>query len=250
MDLRGRVALVTGGSRGIGRAIAEALARHGAAVVVNFCSSQSEAKEVVAEITTAGGRALAVQADVAETPQIEAMFRHVLETFSRVDILVNNAGFEERRMLVDLPRSDWQRILDVNLTGALICAQHAARAMIRQGTGGRIINITSIHQNSPRLGFGHYAVTKAGLWMLTKALAQELAAYGITVNAVAPGAIETDMNRATLAIPARREAILDRIPQRRIGTTNDVTGAVLFLVSEASAYVTGSTICVDGGLSI
>jgi len=250
MELAGRVALVTGGSRGIGRAVAQELARRGATVAVNYKFDRTAAEEVVAAVADAGGTAMAVQADVAEPTQVRDMFNRVLTSFLRLDILVNNAGFEEPQVLLDIPPEAWRRVLDVNLTGSLLCAQHAARAMIQQGGGGKIINITSLHQHTPRPGFGHYAVSKAGLWMLTKALAQELASHRINVNAVAPGAIETDMNRASLADPARREAVLNRIPWRRLGRPEDVVGAVVFLASPASDYVTGATIYVDGGLSI
>lgn len=250
MEFAGRVAIVTGGSRGIGRAVALELARQGAAVVVNYKSGRADAEHVVAAIESRSGTGVAVQADVADPEQVRGMFDQVLADFSRLDILINNAGVEERSMLLDIPLEAWRRVLDVNLTGSLTCARFAARAMIEQGTGGKIVNITSIHQHTPRLGFGHYAVSKAGLWMLTKALAQELAVHRINVNAVAPGAIETDMNRVVLADAAKREAVRSRIPWGRIGVPEDVVGAVLFLASEASDYITGATIYADGGLSI
>jgi len=245
MRLRDRVAIVTGGARGIGQAIALGFAREGAAVVVNDCRTDGQAREVVQSICSSGGRAIFVQADISDLSQHERLVTTTLEEFSRLDILVNNAGVEFREPFLQAQPEGWDRTLAVNLKGAYFLSQTAARTMMR--SGGRIINIASVHDTVPLRDRSMYSISKAGMAMLVKSLALELAEHQITVNAIAPGAIFTDMNRKALSDEGRRAKLLERIPLRRIGQPEDIVGAAVFLASAESDYVTGVTIHVDGG---
>ena len=251
INLNGKRALVTGGNRGIGAAICRALAEAGAQVVINYIEQPEAAQTLVAELNTlrAGNVAVAVQADISAELEVAQLIDRAAEAFGGLDILVNNAARETIVAALDLPMEEWDRILAVNLRGAFMCAQAAARLIKRQGTGGVIVNIASIHDMVPRLGLTHYCVSKAGLTMLTKALALEWAEYGIRVVGVAPGAIETDLNRHEIA-RFGREKFEGLIPLRRLGNVNDAAHAVAFVASEAAAYMTGATLLVDGAYSL
>jgi 3-oxoacyl-[acyl-carrier protein] reductase len=241
--LAGQIALVTGASRGIGRAIAEALAASGAKVVVNYASSADAAAEVVEGIEAAGGQAWAQQADVANEMEVEAMVKEVLEREGRVDVLVNNAGITRDGLLMRMKTADWQSVIDLNLTGVFLCTRAVSRTMLK-ARSGRIINITSVVGLMGNPGQANYSAAKAGVIGLTRSTAAEFASRGITVNAVAPGFIATDMTSDLNAEP-----ILAAIPLGRLGQPEEVAGAVRFLAADpAAAYITGQVLAVDGGM--
>jgi 3-oxoacyl-[acyl-carrier protein] reductase len=247
MLLDNRVVLVTGGSRGIGRAIALAAAREGARVAVNYVSRPDSAQEVVAEIQTMGREAMAVMADVAVTSQVESMVSLVVERFGGVDVLVNNAGITRDSLLLRMKEQDWDSVLASNLKSVYNCTKAISRIMIRERRG-RIINIASAVALTGNAGQANYCAAKAGIIGFTKAMARELASRSVTVNAVAPGFIETDMTQALTL--EQREAILKQVPLGRYGAPQDVANAVVFLASDAASYITGQTIVIDGGLAI
>jgi glucose 1-dehydrogenase len=247
MRLAGKVAIVTGAGRGIGRAIAAGYAREGAAVAVNYSRSHAAAEEAVREIEALGGRAIAVRADVGNLDEHEGLIDATRAAFGRLDILVNNAGIEINEPVLESTRETWDETVAVNLKGAYFLAVRAARAMVDAG-GGKIVNISSVHDVEPLRNRAIYSITKGGLLMLVKSLALELAEHNIHVNGISPGAILTDMNRKHLTEPARRERLLGNIPLKRIGEPEDIVGAAVFLASAESDYVTGTTIYVDGGL--
>jgi 3-oxoacyl-[acyl-carrier protein] reductase len=239
----GRVALVTGASRGIGRATARALAARGVTVVASARGDHAEA--VVAEIRDAGGRADAQALDVTDPAAIEAALAGILGRYGRLDVLVNNAGITRDQLLLRLKRADWDAVLDTNLTAVAMLTQAVLRPMLKQ-RAGRIINLTSVVGQSGNAGQANYAAAKAGLIGLTKAVALEVGSRGITVNAVAPGMIDTDMTRA---LPqAAQEAWVERIPLKRLGTVDDVAEAVIFLASDEASYITGQVLAVNGGM--
>lgn len=247
LKLEKKVAVVTGASRGIGRAIAIALAREGARVVVNYVSNQKAAEEVVAAIRDGGGEAVAVQGDVSDRGAHQRILGAAIQSFERLDILVNNAGMSKRQPFLDVEPEAFDYTLGVNLAGPFFLSQAAARLMAPNGAG-KIINISSIHDAQPMRLNSAYCVAKSGLLMMTRCAALELAASGIQVNCVSPGAILTDENRARLEDPAYLAKVLDKIPSRRIGAVNDVAGAVLLLASPDSDYITGAVVYVDGGM--
>jgi 3-oxoacyl-[acyl-carrier protein] reductase len=241
--LTGKVAIVTGASRGIGRAIALQLAEIGAKVVVNYASSSGAADELVAQISTIGGEAIAVQADVSKAEQMDALFSTVMAKWERVDILVNNAGITRDTLLLRMKPEDWQAVIDTNLTGVFLATRLASKIMLKQKSG-RIINIASVAGQMGNPGQANYSAAKAGVIGFTKTVAKELATRGITVNAVAPGFIATDMTNDLKA-----EGILQYIPLGRYGQPEEVAGMVRFLASDAAAaYITGQTFNVDGGM--
>jgi 3-oxoacyl-[acyl-carrier protein] reductase len=241
--LTGKVAIVTGASRGIGRAIALQLAEIGAKVVVNYASSSGAADELVAQISSTGGEAIAVQADVSKAEQMEALFTTVMAQWGRVDILVNNAGITRDTLLLRMKPEDWQAVIDTNLTGVFLATRLASKIMLKQKSG-RIINIASVAGQMGNPGQANYSAAKAGVIGFTKTVAKELATRGITVNAVAPGFIATDMTNDLKA-----EGILQYIPLGRYGQPEEVAGMVRFLASDAAAaYITGQTFNVDGGM--
>jgi glucose 1-dehydrogenase len=248
-NLSGHTALVTGSSRGIGRAIALDLARAGAVVAANYCQSPDKAEAVRAEIERAGGRAITVRADMAKRADINAMFDHVEAELGAVDILVNNAAVELRHPALDFTEEDYDRILDTNLKGAFQCAQRALPGMKTKGWG-RVINISSVHELKPTGFSAPYSMSKGGLLMMMRELALEFSQFGITVNNIAPGAIRTDMNRAVLADPAYEARVIAKTPARFIGEPEDVSNAVVFLASPAARFITGATLFVDGGLTL
>ncbi len=243
MDFADKTALVTGSARGIGRTIAEQLAQRNANVVV--CDlDQAAVDKTAAEIR---GRVMGVKADVSDSGDVENLFRQTLDRFGRVDIVINNAGITRDGIIVRLDEKDWDMVLDINLKGAFLITKAAARIMMKQRCG-RIVNISSVIGLVGNAGQANYAASKAGLIGLTKSSAKELAPRSITVNAVAPGFIATDM---TDAIPdAARQKLLDRILLKRAGTPLDVASAVLFLVSDEASYITGQVLTIDGGLSM
>jgi len=243
IDLSGRVALVTGASRGIGRATALALARQGARVVA--AARGDHAAGVAAAIETAGGEALAVTVDVADAASVDAMVAAAVDRFGRVDVLVNNAGITRDQLMLRMKREDWDAVLATNLTAAFTCVQAVLRPMVKQ-RAGRIITISSVVGQAGNAGQANYAASKAGLIGFAKALALEVASRGITVNVLAPGLIETDMTR--VLGEGAHESGAQRIPMGRLGRPEDVADAVCFLASDEASYITGQVLAVNGGM--
>jgi 3-oxoacyl-[acyl-carrier protein] reductase len=245
LSLKDKVALVTGGSRGIGRAIAIALAGCGATVVVNYKGNQAAAEETVHTIAANDGQALMLQADISQAAEVEQLIKSVLERYRRIDILVNNAGITRDTLLLRMKEDDFDAVIDTNLRGVYLCTKAVLRPMTKARTG-RIINITSVVGLLGNAGQSNYAAAKAGIIGFSKSTAREMASRAITVNAVAPGYIETELT-STLSEQIRT-AILENIPLGRMGTPEDVANLVCFLASDAAAYITGQTITVDGGM--
>src|SRR5215831_7088110 len=245
MQLKGRTALVTGASRGIGRAIALALAQEGADVAVNYVSSERQAKEIVDLIGTMGRRTMLAQADVADYPDTYRMAQDVLKEFGHLDILVNNAGVTSDKSFVKMDHASWRKVLAINLDGVFNCTKVFIDQMLKQSFG-RVVNITSVIGQIGNFGQANYAASKAGVAAFTKSLAKELAGKGVTVNAVAPGFIETEMVQG---IPEKvRDKLLSQIPLRRFGTAEEVGRAVVYLVSSDGDYITGAELSINGGL--
>ena len=241
--LEGQTALVTGASRGIGKAIAISLAKEGAEVIINYSSSLENANKVVSEINSFGGNAYPLQADISNENSVNQLIKTVLNKNNKIDVLVNNAGITKDGLLMRMKTEDWQKVLDLNLSGVFYCTRAVSRQMLKQKKG-RIINITSVVGLMGNPGQANYSAAKAGVVGLTQSAAKEFASRGITVNAVAPGFISTDMTK-----DLNSEAILSAIPLGRFGAPEDVAGAVRFLAADPSAaYITGQTIQVDGGM--
>jgi glucose 1-dehydrogenase len=249
--LEGRKGLVTGANSGIGRAIALRLAQEGASVAVNYLNHPEAAEEVVKLIADAGGRAIAVQADVSNEAQVDAMFARAASEFGGLDILVNNAGMETHHAFLEMPLDAWRKVIDIDLTGAFLCAQRAARLMVgNKTTGGSIVNISSVHQVIPWGGYAHYCAAKAGLDMMSKTLALELATERVRVNTIAPGAIQTPINKNVWSDPEMMKDLLRKIPTERMGQTEEIASVVAFLCSAEASYITGATLFVDGGMTL
>ncbi len=245
MKLKDRTALVTGASRGIGRAIALALAEEGADVAINYVSSEAAARDVVDQITKMGRRALLAQADVGDYPDTFRMAQHVLKEFGHLDVLVNNAGINSDKTFVKMDHASWRKVLSINLDGVFNCTKVFVEQMLEQQYG-RVVNITSVIGQIGNFGQANYAASKAGVAAFTKSLAKELAGKGITVNAIAPGFIETDM---VLGIPEKvQQRLLQQIPLKRFGRAEEVGRAVVYIVSSDGDYITGAELSMNGGL--
>ena len=244
--LKGKIALVTGASRGIGRQIAISMAREGALVIVNYNGSAARAEETVKEITESGGQAEAVQCNVSDYAAVEEMMKYVIGKYKRLDVLVNNAGITKDNLLMKMGEEDFDAVIGINLKGAFNCTKHVSRQMLKQ-KGGRIINISSVSGVMGNAGQANYCASKAGVIGLTKSVARELGSRGITVNAIAPGFIDTEMTE--VLSEDVKKAMGEQIPLKRFGRTEDVAEAAVFLASDRAAYITGQVINVDGGMA-
>jgi len=248
MKLYNKVALVTGAARGIGKAIAIRFAREGARVVIDFVGKPDSASQTEKAITAAGGSCVAIEADVSNPEEVQALITGAVKAFGRLDIVVNNAGVEKKAPFVDYPLDELQRILAINLVGPFLVAQAAARQMILQGQGGRVINISSIHEDLPMPTNSAYCASKGGLRMLMRTIAVELARDRITVNNIGPGAVFTAIDKDIEAKPELDKALMAEIPLGRWGHPDEIAGVAAFLASEEAAYVTGATYFIDGGM--
>jgi glucose 1-dehydrogenase len=247
--LGGLVALVTGSSKGIGRAIAERFAAEGADVVINYNSDPRGADEAVTAAQQFGGRAVAIQADLGTVTGVRALVAQAIANMGRLDVLVNNAGVEKHAPFWEVTEADYDKVLDVNLKGVFFTTQAFVEHLRREGRPGRIVNISSVHEELPFPNFAAYCASKGGLKMLTRNLAVELGPLGITVNSIAPGAIATPINTALLNDPVKLRSLTEQIPLGRLGRPEDVAGLAAFLASDEAQYVTGATYVVDGGLT-
>jgi glucose 1-dehydrogenase len=256
ISLKQQVALVTGASSGIGAGCAKALADAGAAVVLNYNSEAEPAEELARKIIAEGGRAIAIGADVSKEQEVERLFAHTVEAFGSLDILVANSGMQKDAPAVEMSLADWNQVIGVNLTGQFLCARATLRIFNRQGVregvsraAGKIIHMSSVHQRIPWAGHVNYAASKGGVDMLMQTLAQEVSHQRIRINGIAPGAIRTAINRAATEGAAEQE-LLKLIPYGRVGDVEDVANAVVFLASDASDYIVGTTLFIDGGMSL
>jgi glucose 1-dehydrogenase len=251
MLLKDRRALVTGASSGIGKATALRLGREGAGVCVNYYSEheRADAEATVAAIESEGTKAVALRADVGDESQVEQLFANGHEQLGGIDLLVNNAGIEKQIALTDMRLEDWDAVLRTNLTGAFLCLREAAKLM-GAGSGGVIVNISSVHEFIPWPGFAHYCASKGGMKMLMETAARELADKKIRVLNIAPGAIATPINKWVLDDPEARHAVEEEVPLGRIGNADEIAAAVAWVASDEAAYITGTTIVVDGGMSL
>jgi len=255
--LTGQRAIVTGASSGIGKAMALALGEAGADVAVNYSSAEAPALEVVATLQAMGRRAFAFKADVADEVQVAALFQRARELFGSVDILINNAGLQKDAPLHEMTVAQWQRVIDVNLTGQFLCAREAVREFRRRGPApeissalGKILCVSSVHEVIPWAGHVNYAASKGGVMLMMKSIAQEYAAEHIRVNSVAPGAIRTPINREAWETPEAYTSLMKLVPYKRIGEPEDLARAAVWLVSDEADYITGTTLFVDGGMTL
>lgn len=255
--LLGQTAIVTGASSGIGRETARYLARAGAAVTINYHSNEDGARKIAGEIEAEGGRTLVVQGDVGKEEDVQRIFRETSEAFGRIDILVANAGMQKDAALREMTLDDWNAVINTNLTGAFIATREAVRHFMghtideeRSKARGKIIYTSSVHERIPWAGHINYAAAKGGMMQLMKSTAQEVARYRIRVNSVAPGAIATDINDDVLDDPDKGRAVLDLIPYNRIGQPEEVAKAIVWLASDDADYIVGSTLFIDGGMSL
>jgi glucose 1-dehydrogenase len=255
-QLQGQVALVTGGSSGIGTAVVKALAEAGAKVVVNYYKGEDAAEEIVKDIEEKGGSAIAIQGDVSSEDDVQRMFAQTYETYGTLDILVNNSGIQKDYKLIDMPIDAWQKVMDINLTGQFLCAREAAKEFIRRGipdyscAAGKIICMSSVHDIIPWAGRANYAASKGGIKLFMQSIAQELAEHKIRVNSISPGAIKTPINRSAWENPEAREKLLKLIPYGRVGEPEDIGKAAVWLASDDSDYVHGETLYIDGGMTL
>ena len=255
--LKGQKALVTGANSGIGKAVAIALGQAGADVVVNYVRDDGSANEVVQAISMAGSRALAIQADVSQEPQVQAMFAQMLKNFGTLDILVNNAGLQKDAALEEMTLAQWNTVIGVNLTGQFLCAREAVREFKRRGvvkevsvSAGKIICMSSVHETIPWAGHVNYAASKGGVMLMMKSIAQEVAPYRIRVNGICPGAIRTPINTGAWATPEAYNSLMTLIPYKRIGEPEDIGRVAAFLASDQADYINGASIFVDGGMTL
>jgi glucose 1-dehydrogenase len=248
--LVGRRALVTGGDSGIGQAVCYELAAHGASVAINYVGPSEEAQRMAGEIAAAGGKAIAVAMDVSSESDVKRAFAEASSVFGGVDLLVNNAGMEHPYLLLDMPLEAWQKVIDVNLTGAFLCAREAARLMRDAGSSGTIVNMSSVHEQIAWEQFSHYCASKGGMKMFAQSIAKELAPLGIRVVSVAPGAVDTPINKDVLADAKASAAVLAEVPIGRWGHVKDISRAVAWLASDQASYITGATLFVDGGMTL
>ena len=248
MRLENKVAVITGSSLGIGSAIALAFAKEGAAVAVDYRSHPDEAKEIVDQIEGSGGRAISVRADVASPEDVKNLIQNAVKEFGRLDVMINNAGMEEKMPFLETPLDVWNKTIAVNLTGAWLGCQEAAKQMVNQGGSGRIINVSSVHEDLPMPTNSPYCAAKGGLRMLMRTIAVELAPHNITVNNIAPGAVDTPMDASLKEDANQMQQLLSEIPLRRMGKPEEVAALAVYLASEEAAYVTGSTFVIDGGM--
>lgn len=248
--LRGRRALITGADSGIGQGIVFELASNGAAVAINYVADREVADSMVEAITVGGGEAIAVAMDVSSEDDVARAFAEATEALGGLDLLVNNAGVERPFELIEMSLDEWQRVIDVNLTGTFLCSRAAARTMIGAGIGGAIVNITSVHEQIPWKKFSHYCAAKGGTKLFAQSIARELAPHGIRVVSVAPGAIATPINADVLDDPQARREVEEQIPLGRWGEVGEVARAVAWVASAEASYVVGSTVFVDGGMTL
>ena len=255
--LKGQVALVTGASSGIGRAVALAMAKAGAKLVVNYSRNDKGAEDVVKEIRANNGEAIAIKTDVSQKDQVDKMFKQIFETFGTIDILVNNAGLQKDASFVNMTLDEWNRVIAVNLTGQFLCSQEAVKEFIRRGVvperscaAGKIICMSSVHEVIPWAGHCNYAASKGGVMLLMKTMAQELAPQKIRINSIGPGAIKTRINRDSWETPESEADLLKLIPYKRVGIPEDIGAAAVWLASDDSDYVHGTTLFIDGGMTL
>ncbi|MEO0928222.1 MAG: SDR family oxidoreductase [Cyanobacteria bacterium J06643_13] len=255
--LQDRITLVTGSSSGIGAAVAKCMAAEGAKVIVNYARSSQGAEATVAEIKDSGGEAIAIQADVSQEDQVKSMFGQIFDQYGTIDVLVSNAGLQQDANLVDMTLDQWNKVINVNLTGQFLCAREAAKEFIRRGVvpekscaAGNIICMSSVHEVIPWAGHCNYAASKGGVMLLMKSMAQELAPHKIRVNSIAPGAIKTPINSDAWDTPEAEAELLKLIPYNRVGIPEDIGKAAVWLAADESEYVQGSTIYVDGGMTL
>jgi glucose 1-dehydrogenase len=249
MKLEGKTVLITGGGQGIGQGIAYRLAEEGANIVIDYVGNPLSANETVAKIQEGGRRALAVEADISSVDQIHSMMKQAVDYFGAVDILVNNAGVEKHASIWEIAEHDYDLVLNINLKGAVFASQAFVQHRMAVKQPGKIINVSSVHEELPFPHFTSYCASKGGMKMVMRNLSIELAPFGITVNNIAPGAIETPINTALLNDPVKMKALLENIPLGRLGQVRDVAGVAAFLASTEADYITGATIFVDGGLT-
>ena len=248
MNLENKVCIITGAATGIGKAIATKFVKEGAAVVIDYVGNSSHADELTSALKTIGGRVVAIAADVSDAKQVAMLVEETVKAFGRLDVLVNNAGIEKKMPFVDTPEEEWDTVIAVNLTGPFLCSQRAAKQMIAQGDGGRIINVSSVHEDLPMPTNSPYCAAKGGLRMLMRTIAVELAPHKILVNNVAPGAVDTPMDASLKADPKEMNQLLAEIPLDRMGKPEEIAAMCAFLASNEASYSTGSTFFVDGGL--
>ena len=253
--LEGQIALVTGASSGIGAGVAKALAKEGAAVAINYSSSEEKAKKVCDEIQKEGGTALRIKGDVSKENEVLAMYDELFKQFGTIDILINNAGLQKDSKFHEMSLDEWNRVIGVNLTGQFLCAREAIKEFLRRGVvpskskaAGKIICMSSVHEVIPWAGHANYAASKGGVMMLMKSMAQEYAPMKIRVNSIGPGAIRTPINHAAWQTPESYNQLLKLIPQKRIGESEDIGGAAVWLASDDADYVNGITLFIDGGM--